>query len=148
MGGFVCTEAELGFFFNEKRSASISSMSCAKINIEQKFGPRTGSYRGERWVWFSRECRTFIFFSMSLGSAAETSESLMERKLFVKRQSHFSMLSICNFLSLSKYLRFHSIPLDLVCQQTEDVIRGRCSVKNDVTLVCKSSNSPLVECNL
>lgn len=64
-----------------------------------------------------------------------------ERKLFVKRQSHFfHMLSICNFLSLSKYLRFPSISLDLVCQQTEDVIRGRCSAKNDVILICKSLN--------
>lgn len=76
MGSFVCTEAELSFFFDEKRSASISSMSCAKINTEQKFGPRTDRYRGECWGWISsRECRTFIFFNMSLGSAAETSES-------------------------------------------------------------------------
>lgn len=147
MGGFVCTEAELGFFFDEKRSASISSMSCAKINIV--FGPRTDSYRGEPWVWFSRECRTFIFFSMSLGSAAETSESLDGEEITCEETiPFFHMLSICNFLCLSKYLRFPSIPLDLVCQQTEDVIRGRCSAKNDVTLVCKSSNSSLLECNL
>lgn len=77
------------------------------------------------WV-ITAECPTFIFLSMSLGSAADTSESLGGKEI-IGQDIEIFPLKLSSTTSLPKYLRLSSIPLHLVCQQTEDVIGGRCA---------------------
>lgn len=72
-----------------------------------------------------------MFLSMSSGSAADTSESFGVKEIISQDMANFPKYvnKTLNIATLPKYLRLSSVFLHLVCQQTEDVIGGRCAAK-------------------
>lgn len=121
--GLVCA---LGFFLETNRSASISSMSCAETDRGQRIGPQEPQRRTLSWVYHCFVSHLHVL-QYVVGICCRHIRVLGWKGNYFSGHCNFPIKT--QHRLFTRYLRLSSIPLDLFCQQTEDVIGGRCAAR-------------------